>query len=91
MSGPAPDVLADLLVTASEHSADRLVTTDRLLRELVGPDAVNAAHEAWTGRLREGLYATADPPGHDVAAPPDVWDLTCALRASQPGRRGGRW
>lgn len=46
------DVLADLLVLAGEAGPERLVQTDRLCRELVGPDAVNAAHRIWTARLR---------------------------------------
>lgn len=51
MSAPASEVLADVLAIAAER--DRLTEADRLLRELVGPDAVTAAHRAWTDRIRD--------------------------------------
>lgn len=89
-SSPAPDVLADLLVMASEAGPERLVATDRLLRDLVGDDLVHEAHLLWTRRLREGLLHGGHDHGQDMASP-DAFDLIRALRASKPGRRGGRW
>lgn len=96
-----PDVLADLLALASEAGAERLVETDRLLRDLAGPDAVDQAHRTWSARLRGGL---AQEVGHEVAppdAPPDVdaFGLVGRLRAdtsrglrraASGGREGSR-
>lgn len=78
-----PDVLADLLALASEAGPEQLVETDRLLRDLAGPDAVDEAHRTWSARLRGGL---AQDVGHEVAPPDgepdlDAFGLVGRLRA----------
>lgn len=99
-----PDVLADLLALASEAGAEKLLTTDRLLRNLAGPDAVDEAHRTWSARLREDL--DQDPGHQDMdrpreEAPPDVdaFGLVGRLRAdtsrglrraASRGRKGSR-
>jgi hypothetical protein len=76
---PPADVLADLLVAAAERGSEKLVTTDRLLRELAGDRAVNEAHAVWTDRIRGGLLrgsATREPEPAE-----DAFELTRRLRA----------
>lgn len=51
----APDVLADLLVAASEKGPEKLVEVDRLLRSLAPDPVVDAAHRRWTERLRSSV------------------------------------
>lgn len=89
MTDPGPAVLADLLVSASEHSTGQLVATDRLLRETVGPDPVNAAHREWTDRLWEGITGIATVP--ESGTPKDALLLLRSIRATAPSpRRGSR-
>lgn len=97
MSDPAepagPDVIADLLIVASEVGPERLVETDTLLRNLVGPDAANWAHRIWTSRMKAGLLSGREAPAREEPEPPaDVFDLTRRLRSgtSRHRRRGGQ-
>lgn len=83
-SDPAAGVLADLLLLASEAGAERLVETDRLLRDLAGPEAVDAAHEEWTARLSAGLEP--DPHPATLEAPDaETFEMLSRLRATRPG------
>lgn len=94
--GSRPEVvLADVLAVAADRG--RLVEADRLLRELVAPEAVNSAHKVWTDRLREWVVPGVDdygrhgdrespghdvsPPGHDVATPEADGDALALLRS----------
>lgn len=93
---PGREVLADLLQLASEAGPDRLVTTDRLLREIVGPDAVNEAHRTWTDRLWEwfegGDRQSPATPDHDVISPGadgDTMTLLRSIRATAPAPGAG--
>lgn len=79
-----PDVLADLLVAASEAGPEKLVETNALLRELAGSEAVGEAHRTWTDRLRRGLLRDDRDDGHDHGHDPareDVFHLIGRLRA----------
>lgn len=75
---PAPDVLADLILTAME--ADRVQETYDLLEELAGPAMLRAAHGIVFDRLRYAVvcYAEGGDPGSTAG---DVFDLTRRLRA----------
>lgn len=85
-TGLVTSVLADVLVMASER--DRLVEADRLLRDLVGAEAVHVAHRIWTARLRTGLLRD-DGPDHPRPEPTggDVFHLLQRLRPAIPGGR----
>lgn len=86
----APAVLADLLALAADRG--RLEVTDRLLRELVGPKAVNRAHIAWTARLREGLLGDTTPSAlaehSDSPAGPSEAALHLVRRLPDPSKGG---
>lgn len=47
------EILAELLGLAADR--ERLVEMDQLLRELLGPAAVNEAHRIWTDRIAAAL------------------------------------
>lgn len=76
---PAVEALADLLVLASERN--RLEGADRLLRDLVGSEAVNAAHGIWTDRIASALEARTAP----EEATRDAFALVRRLRAKPRG------
>lgn len=83
MMAPIESVLADLLVHASEEGPDRLVRTDRQLRDAFGGDVVQRAHRSWTRRLREGLTGRAVTDSERG----EVFDLLERLRPTVPGGR----
>lgn len=87
-----PDVLADLLALASERGPETLVTTDALLRDLAGDEAVNIAHAVWTHRLKAGLLSGRGAPAREEPEAPgeDVFDLTRRLHANTSVRHRRR-
>lgn len=51
--------LSELLERAAARG--RLVETDRLLRDIYGPESLGAAHAAWTARLRGAVAEDTTP------------------------------